>query len=229
LRAILFDIDGTLALSGEADGECFAEAFMNVFGLDRPSIVWSDYRHVTDWGILDQALGGMRGRGSTHAERAAFDQAYRNAWDQRIEQRAATCNEVPGAANLVAEILERGEFLCGVATGNSRAVGRLKIELVGIDSAPLPGGFGNDAVTRSAITCLAARAVGAPVTETVYIGDGAWDAITCARLGMRFVGVSAESGAQTLYNAGASQVIENFSDRDAFWNAIERATVPTLS
>ena len=102
MRAILFDIDGTLVQTGAADGACFAEAYRAVFSQAPASVSWDDYAHVTDWGILDEALGAARNRSSTLAERTAFERAYRDAWQQQYAFDPSSCTEVPGAAALIA-------------------------------------------------------------------------------------------------------------------------------
>ncbi len=228
MRTILFDIDGTLALTGEADGPIFAEAYRTVFRQDPDSIVWDDYAHVTDWGILDESLGATRGRSSTRAERSTFEHAYGAAWKVAYAADPASCDEVPGAASLVAEIVANPETRCGVATGGTRAAAQFKLSAVGIDPSHLPGAYANDSITRSSIVLNALRVLGARPAEVVYVGDGGWDVRTCRSLGMPFIGIAAETSAETLHAAGAQTVIPHFADRDAFWAAVETATPPSL-
>ncbi len=229
MRAILFDVDGTLVQTGEADGPCFAQAYRAVFGQAPSSVSWEDYAHVTDWGILDEALGAARGRSSTLAERRAFEGAYRDAWQQHYESDPSSCTEVPGAAALIEEIFADADVVCGVATGGTRAAAQFKLRSVGIDPERLPGAFANDAVTRTAIVRNAVRALGASPADVVYLGDGLWDVLTCRELGMSFVGVAAESSPEMLLAAGAQSVVRDFSDREAFWKAIGQATPPSAS
>ena len=52
MNAHIFDIDGTLLDSYDADAELYAAAVCKVFGLPSVSTDWASYRHVTDGGVL---------------------------------------------------------------------------------------------------------------------------------------------------------------------------------
>ena len=55
-EASIFDIDGTLLQSVEADGELYALAVQRALGIDSIDTKWSSYQHVTDQGILREIL-----------------------------------------------------------------------------------------------------------------------------------------------------------------------------
>jgi len=227
MRAILFDVDGTLAKTAEADGPCFGRAYHTIFNEDPQSISWDDYAHVTDWGILDEALGTSRGRSTTLAERTAFEFAYRDAWQHYYASDPSSCTEVPGAAALMKDLIANPEIVCGVATGGTRAAAQFKLRTVGITPEKLSGAFANDAIPRTAIVRRAIRALGVSATDVVYLGDGRWDVLTCRELGLAFVGVAAESSEEMLRAEGTQSVIPDFTDREMFWDAIEHATPPS--
>ena len=75
MQHVMFDIDGTLVLSEDFDGDCYLEAVHEVVGYPL-SDEWERYLHVTDSGILDQhvdELGLDTERARLHAEvKAAF-------------------------------------------------------------------------------------------------------------------------------------------------------------
>jgi phosphoglycolate phosphatase-like HAD superfamily hydrolase len=227
MRAILFDIDGTLVLTGEADGPCFGKAYRAVFNEAPRSTSWDDYAHVTDWGILDEALGAARGQSSTLAERTAFEREYCEAWRQRNSLSPGSCIEVPGAATLVQAITANDQIVCGVATGGTRLAAQHKLQTVGIDTTLLPGAFSNDAITRASIVRNGVQALGVAPADVVYLGDGRWDVLTCRTLGIAFIGIAAESSPEMLHAAGAQTVLPDFKDQDAFWNAVNQAKPPT--
>jgi len=226
MRAILFDVDGTLVLTGKADGPCFGEAYETVFNETPQSTSWDDYAHVTDWGILDEALGAARGRSSTLAERTAFEREYREAWRRRNTRDPSSCIEVPGAAMLVKTITTNDRTVCGVATGGTRLAAQHKLQTVGIDTSSLRGAFANGAITRASIVRNGIQALGVAPADVVYLGDGRWDVVTCRALGIAFVGIAAESSPEMLLAAGAQTILRDFNDHDTFWNAVHQAKPP---
>lgn len=229
MTLILFDIDGTLVMADETDGACYAEAFQYTFGLTIPTVDWSEYRHVTDWGIMDQALGGLRRTCSTQAERRHFEQAYFEAWERAYAKSPDACRPIPGAAAIFEEVAARDDCVLALATGNSRAPGMFKLQCAGIDAQSVPGGFSNDAISRTLIIRTAIRRAMAPGNAVVYIGDGLWDVRTCAALRIPFVGVDAVSDGEPLRNAGARTILRDFADAAQFWEAIASAKIPSTT
>jgi phosphoglycolate phosphatase-like HAD superfamily hydrolase len=63
----------------------------------------------------------------------------------------------------------------------------------------------------------------------VSIGDGAWDVLAARNLGLPFVGVGDGAARHRLLLEGASHVIGDFVDFDAFLKCLDRATVPNFA
>jgi hypothetical protein len=55
MHLVVFDIDGTLTDTCQADESCYWRAFYDVFGICENQPDWSTFCHVTDSGIAAQA------------------------------------------------------------------------------------------------------------------------------------------------------------------------------
>ena len=56
MHVVCFDIDGTLVASADFDGDLYEQAVRDVLGVDlNPD--WSQYRNVSDSGILERNSG----------------------------------------------------------------------------------------------------------------------------------------------------------------------------
>ena len=73
---ILFDVDGTLTATTEADAKCYAAAFEKTFGLPLPTMDWSVYEHCTDFAIAREVLVSLRGTAPSVQECEAFERAF---------------------------------------------------------------------------------------------------------------------------------------------------------
>ena len=62
--------------------------------------------------------------------------------------------------------------------------------------------------------------------RVVSLGDGVWDVRAAAELRLPFIGVGSGAGAERLRAAGAATVLEDLSDSDELFDALERAEVP---
>jgi phosphoglycolate phosphatase-like HAD superfamily hydrolase len=53
-------------------------------------------------------------------------------------------------------------------------------------------------------------------TQVTYVGDGVWDARSAKRLGIGFIGVAHGEKETALRAAGATAIIQDFTDYDRF-------------
>jgi len=225
MKTVIFDIDGTLCLTSDTDRRCYAAAFEASFGQPIPSDDWHDYEHATDTGILMQALAECRGNGYSAEEMRGFQQRLMAAFEAEYAREPRGFLETPGAAALLERLSATGHA-AALATGCLKRVAHFKLRSAGMDLAHLPGGYADDAISRGDIMRCAMERAGAVAADCVYIGDGLWDVVTCAALGVAFVGISAQSEAERLYRAGAGQVLRDFSDQAEFLEAVSCAAVP---
>lgn len=226
-RLILFDIDGTLTSTALSDARCFAAAFEAVFGFACPSTDWHDYEHVTDTGIVEEILQKHRGHAATPEEFWRFAETYVAHMEADFEANPADYMEVPGARRLLDQLRSGANPVpISLSTGCMHRTAMFKLSRAGIDGSALPGGFADDAVSRADIARKAIARSGVAADDIVYVGDGVWDAITAADLGMRFIGITRQSSAERLREHGASALLRDYSEPSQFFEALEQARVP---
>jgi phosphoglycolate phosphatase len=218
---LLFDIDGTLILTGGAGARAMARAFEAVFGAQNA------FRGVpmpgrTDPRILDDALARC-GIQPDHAGIARFREEYRHLLVEELRPAASRKLVMPGVGDLLAVLAVRPETFLALLTGNYSESAQIKLEHFGLWDSFRCGAFGEDATERSGLVAVAidrARALGAPCCrpEQVFvIGDTPLD-VSCARAaGVRSIAVATGGfGVEALGASGAEVVFENLSDTAAF-------------
>ena len=213
---VVFDVDGTLTLSNQVDGEVYAREFERTFGIPLPSTRWTEYASgATDQGIAEEAcakLGLERGR--IREFKGRFIVQLRN----QIARMGLA--PVPGARAVLRNLVNRG-YAVALATGSWRESAQLKLTCADIDTSGIPLFASDDEPRRDGILRQAIR-VPAGRSDPVYVGDGPWDVHAARAVSLRFVGVDAE-GTGELRAMGIESVLCDFADVDAVIAALTRA------
>jgi len=185
LHHVMFDIDGTLVLSTEFDGNCFYEAVYEVLG-SRLNKDWTKYTYVSDAGILDQHI---RENGLGDRRELIFADV-KNLFIEKITRylENTALQEVPGASRFITKLQQIDGLTISIATGGWQETALMKLESVGIDIGDIPIASSNHHYARTEIMRIAkAKAVGKTEVPCTYFGDGEWDKIACEELGFNFV------------------------------------------
>lgn len=187
MQHLMFDIDGTLIESYDFDEQCFVQAVLDVTG-KTINTNWSDYRYVSDRGILMQFI-------QQHQMDITIEQLepqVKAAFIQNIQAhlKQTPAKEVAGAKAFIARLQDDSEAILSLATGGWGESARLKLQSAGFDVEKLVIASSNDHHSRTEIM-LSAKAQVAnqddlPIT---YFGDGEWDKRACDELGVNFVAV----------------------------------------
>ncbi|HEY8131670.1 MAG TPA: HAD family hydrolase, partial [Thermoanaerobaculia bacterium] len=136
--------------------------------------------------------------------------------------RASVLHEVAGAKRFV-ELLQRTGWTVALATGAWSESAALKLGLAGFP-VDLPLACCDTYASREDIV---RHAIGSQQPSNIVIfGDGWWDVRTARNLSLPFVGVAADSAADALRRAGATEVIPDFSDAEVVLAAMQRARPP---
>jgi phosphoglycolate phosphatase-like HAD superfamily hydrolase len=226
VKLLLFDIDGTLVLTGGAGVRALNRAFCQVVG-------------------IVNALDGMRLNGKTDPAIVREVFTARGGWPggmESLDQILAAYVEflpeevhgsphykiLPGILTFLQEFRSHPDLAFGLATGNVERGARIKLARGSLNSFFAFGGFGSDAESRADMVRCAAekgmRHVGAAIdSHSIFvIGDTPRDIDAGREAGFQTVGVAtSEYSTSTLQAAGADLVLSDFeSDRDKFLKMI---------
>lgn len=222
---LLFDIDGTLVLSGRAGLRALNHAFEHVTSIG-DAFNGINAAGRTDGYLLDEAAR-RAGLTLTPELRRAIEHEYYARLPEEIQLPGEGRKAVmPGVRPLVQTLSAREDVVLALLTGNFRRSARIKLEYFDLWTPFRFGAFADDATDRNALVPVAltrAREAGhAPHADRVIvIGDTPLD-IECARVGgVRALGVATGSHtSHDLRDAGAYEVFEDLSDTGKVMEAL---------
>jgi phosphoglycolate phosphatase-like HAD superfamily hydrolase len=215
---VVFDVDGTLTVTGAVDSEVYAQAFAAVFGAALPTTDWAEYSSTSDRGIAEEAVLRLRLDPRRIPE---FEERFVADLRRTLEQLGPA--PVPGAVGVLDQLAVAGHAVA-LATGGWQESARVKLAAAGIvlgDRVLVGSDFH---IAREEIIREARRRSGA-TERTVYVGDGPWDVRAARALRMPFIGVDAENTG-ALRRAGVRHVIGDYRDFVGFLSALSAASVP---
>lgn len=221
MSLLLFDIDGTLLLSGGAGVRAMARTFEQLFGV-RDAFASSDIAGRTDTFILSHALrrAGLPDTADTHQQ---FRDAYITLLDDEIKRPTQSRRGLmPGVQSLLDAVRQRDGFYLALLTGNFERAAYVKLGHFGIGAFFPWGAFGEESAHRDDLARIAiqrAQSRSIPTTalgRVVVIGDTPHD-VACARaIGARALAVATGGySVQQLSESGADVVLPDLSDTDA--------------
>jgi phosphoglycolate phosphatase-like HAD superfamily hydrolase len=220
LKLLLFDIDGTLILSGGAGLRAMTRAFEMIYDIPA-AFTGVNLSGRTDSSILQDALLKFNLPHAPAVEEE-FKQRYFELLEEEMPLKVDGKRIMPGIAALLATLAERPDLYLGLLTGNWRTSGYLKLADFGLDRFFTFGAFADDSAVRDqllpfAVARFADRYGLRPRPEEVYvIGDTPYD-ILCARPhGATAVAVAAaghSSSELSVYNP--DYLFENLEDTAA--------------
>jgi phosphoglycolate phosphatase len=225
-QLVLFDIDGTLVLTGGAGKRGMTRAFEALFGIS-DAFAAVPLAGRTDTSILADALE-EHGIPVSSRDVAAFRSRYLECLREEVAQPTAGKQVLPGILPLLDALERSSRSFLGLLTGNYTEAAEVKLAHFDLWHYFRCGAFGEDARDRNHLVPIAldhARACGLPAPvaadRVVVIGDTPRD-VACAHAhGARIVAVATgEYSAGALRDAGADVVFEDFSETPAVLVAI---------
>jgi phosphoglycolate phosphatase-like HAD superfamily hydrolase len=222
MRLILFDIDGTLVLTGGAGLRAMNRACAELVGHDS-ALDGITLAGRTDWIILDDVL---RKHGQALDERllSHLRELYLRHLREEIELPGRGVKAaMPGVHALLDSLQTRDDVALGLLTGNFAEGARIKLEHFDLWKYFACGAFGDDAADRNALVPVAirrARECGiadAQPSDVLVVGDTPHDVACALAVGATPVGVA--TGGFTvdqLRKSGAEIVFEDLSRGDEF-------------
>jgi len=212
-RAVLFDIDGTLLVTGGAGAVAWQRAFREIYGIEA-NIEEHTHAGMTDPEIAEIVFREVIGRDGTEGERAEAIAGYLGHLSDAVNESAAY-RVMPGIEPLLARLAEHGALL-GIVTGNIESAAHIKLARGDLNRFFAFGGYGSDSRDRTELTRKALERGGNvagsaldPAT-TFAVGDTPRDVRAGHGAGIRVVGVATGSySVEELRDAGADWAIED--------------------
>ena len=230
-KLVLFDIDGTLVLTGGAGLRAMNRAFDEVIGAptgltganSKEALDGIPVAGRTDWSILQDTLarvgreldqpllGQLRERYVTHLR------------DEILRPGKGFNGTLPGVSVLLDALEPREDVYLGLLTGNFRDGARIKLERFDLWRYFRCGAFGDDSPDRNALVPVAvgrATECGMPSfapADILVVGDTPNDVACAQAVGAVAVGVA--TGGYTiddLRGCGAAVVFETLEDTEGF-------------
>lgn len=214
--AVLFDIDGTLIITGGAGAASWRLAFDELYGIP------ADIGQFTDTGMTDPDVGRKTFEAVMH--RAPERKEITRLLERRLFYLHQTVEEsegyrvLAGVEELLPKLIDDG-YLLGIVTGNLEAAAHIKLHRARMNRFFSFGGYGSDATDRGELTRIALRRAtlvyGETVTpeQAIAVGDTPNDVEGAHAAGMKCVGVGSHHfNVEQLHEAGADYVIATLEE-----------------
>ena len=208
-HAVLFDIDGTLLVSGGAGGVAWQRAFRELHGID------ADVAERTDAGMTDPEIAAIIfraviGRDGDQAERARVIAAYLRHLPDAVAE-SEDYRLMPGVEEVLDRLIDAG-MLLGLVTGNIEAAAHVKLARGNLNRFFSFGGYGSDSADRTELTKAALRR--GELVSGGTLGDGG-----CFSVGDTPRDVSAGHGAgiKVVGVATGKYSVDELRDSGADW------------
>lgn len=226
-QLILFDVDGTLILTGGAGSQAMSRAFATTCRVEN-GFEGIPFAGRTDTVILADALARC-GLEADAALLGRFRSTYYRFLEEELRRRPESAGLLPGVRELLDRLVCRSSLTIALLTGNYSTAARLKLTRFGIWPYFPFGAFSEDADDREGLVAVAverARVRGVPPVaagDVVVVGDTPLD-VACGKAnGARTVGVATGAAtADRLTEAGADLVLDNLADVEPFLAFLDR-------
>ena len=205
--AAIFDIDGTLVESFDFDGASYISAIREILGEVCIDDDWSQYKNVTDTGILRQIMeeNKIQEDGQIEEVRKKFGELIGQYF-----KNGGECRPTKGAISLIDKLLSDQHYKIGVATGGWKHTAKMKLRHAGFDLRNTVLFSSDDSDERVEIMKKCLSALGDGFHRIIYVGDAVWDIQATKKLGWHFIGVGPR------LKGKCECWVEDFSNHDTF-------------
>ena len=184
IKAILFDIDGTILNCNKAGRVALAKAAVDTFGtVGRMDSV--DFQGKTDPSILAESLSIM---GLSDKDIADKSEILKEKYFQYLKESINKYEVVvfPGIKDILLKLSAREDIMLGLLTGNFTESARIKLGSHDLNRFFEFGAFGDDAPIRNLLPEVAQKRIAErydlqiDFKNTIIIGDTIYD-VRCAK------------------------------------------------
>jgi phosphoglycolate phosphatase len=230
-KLVLFDIDGTLVLTGGAGLRAMNRAFTDVIGQPTPpkgstpgdALNGIPVAGRTDWSILQDTLARVGRELDLDLLGRLRERYVVHLRDEILHPGTGFNGTLPGVNVLLDALEPREDVYLGLLTGNFKDGAQVKLERFDLWRYFRCGAFGDDAPDRNALVPVAlerAAACGMPsfaAADVIVVGDTPNDVACAQAVGAVPVGVATGGyTADQLRQCGADIVFETLEDAEAF-------------
>jgi phosphoglycolate phosphatase-like HAD superfamily hydrolase len=216
ITTVLWDIDGTLLVTGGAGAVAWQRAFAEQWGVEA-NIEEHTRAGMTDPEIAAIIFREVIGREGSDEERAAAIAGYLGHLEDAVEESTGY-TIMPGIEETLPRLAEQG-VLQGIVTGNIEAAAHIKLARGDLGRFFSFGGYGSDAADRTEVTRRALQrgenVLGAALdlSQAISVGDTPRDVKAGHGAGIRVVGVATgDYSVSEQRDAGADWPIETVLD-----------------
>lgn len=216
VRAVLFDIDGTILVTGGAGGVAWQRAFEELHEVE------ANVAERTDAGMTDPEIAAIVfreaiGREGTPEERARAIGCYLKHLPDAVAESPGY-RVMPGIEELLDRLIDSGHLL-GLVTGNIEAAAHIKLSRARLNRFFSFGGYGSDSADRAEVTRTALgrgeMVSGGTLADgaCISVGDTPRDVTAGHGAGIKVVGVATGVySVDQLRQAGADWAITEVSN-----------------
>ncbi len=215
-RAVLFDIDGTILVTGGAGAVAWQRAFEELYGVEA-NVAERTGAGMTDPEIAAIVFREAIGRECSPGERARGIAGYLRHLPDAVAESDGY-RVMPGVEPLLDRLIDDGVLL-GLVTGNIEAAAHVKLARARLNRFFSFGGYGSDSADRTEVTEAAVRRAelvsGGSLRDGACfaVGDTPRDVDAGHGAAIRVVGVATGSySLEELRDAGADWAIETVED-----------------
>ena len=212
ILAVLFDIDGTLLVTGGAGGVAWQRSFEELHGVE------ANVAEHTDAGMTDPEIAAIVFREVIDREGSAAERAKAiGCYLKHLPDAVAESHGyrvMPGVEELLDRLIDEGVLL-GLVTGNIEAAAHIKLARARLNRFFSFGGYGSDSADRTEVTKAALRrgelVSGGTLADgaSIAVGDTPRDVQAGHGAGIKVVGVATGSySVEQLRDAGADYALE---------------------
>ena len=213
MRAVLFDVDGTLLSSGGAGAASWQMAFDDLYGIPADIGAYTD-AGMTEPEVATLTFRNVLGRDPTVPEVDRLMATRMLHLPQTVAESKAF-RVLPGVRATLDRLHTEG-YLLGVTTGGVEAAAHIKLARASLDHYFSFGGFGSDSSDRIELTRRAleraSALVGRPLDprQVLVVGDTPHDIEAAHGVGAMAVGVATgHFSEEALRAAGADHVLSS--------------------
>jgi phosphoglycolate phosphatase len=229
-KLVLFDIDGTLLLTGGAGGRAIRRAVQTAFSLKRlPGGVCPDGR--TDPWIVRELLASCDASAKWSGSlSSSFCETYLECLEEEMDK--SPVEVLRGVIPLLERLREAPGHCLGLATGNIENGAWLKLRKAGLDHYFSYGGFGSDSEDRAELVRTAVRrgltACGISEPAATYvIGDTPHDVAHARRAGAHSIAVaSGNYGCEALARSNPDFLVDSLHPAHRILEILRNSAFP---